>query len=350
MENNQLREIFFRPFVFTIFIAPPGWGKTSLILDIYKKNSIKIIFVSPFRALANEFYFRFKDEGLENCFLITKMSEKRSSFKKFMRGDKSLLILTPELLVSDILHEIESVEEKILIVLDELHLFYYWGLTFRPALWEAFMGVLNSGQPTLGLSATFDKTLITSLKKDFSNFLPLQQLIFINIGNQKLKNLPKKSTLFPPKKISFFKNCFRRRLLYQLKKEDQGVILVFCRFRREVDLWVSELKDRGYSVLGCKGGEVNKFLEDYRRNKMIQCICTTSALSHGVNLLNVSKVFFSYPVRNRDLWFQMVGRGGRTGEAFEFFGYNSFLKKERVLFLFLKAILYDFYIYIFGLL
>jgi superfamily II helicase len=128
------------------------------------------------------------------------------------------------------------------------------------------------------------------------------------------------------------------------------VILVFCRFRKEVDLWVSQLKNRGYNVLGCKGGEVNKFLEDYRGNKMIQCICTTSALSHGVNLLNVSKVFFSYPVTNRDLWFQMVGRGGRTGEAFEFFGYNSFLKKERGLFLFLKAILYDFYIYIFGLL
>ena len=346
MKSSNLKDICFRHSVLTIFIAPPSWGKTGLILDIYRDNSIKILFVSPLRALANEFYFRLVDEGLEDCYLIKKMGEKRSLFKRFITAKKSLLIITPEIMNSGILHEISIVKEKVLIVLDELHLFYYWGLSFRPALWENFMGVVNSGQPILGLSATFDESLIESLKTDYDTFFGVKDLIFINIGNQKLRKYPRRVILFPPKCLFFFKNSFKRRLLYQIKKERKGAILVFCRFRGEVDYWVQYLKERGHKVIGCKGGEVNAFLEDYRKVKNIRCIFTTSALSHGVNLLDISKVFFSYPVENRDLWFQMVGRAGRRGEDFEFYGYNSFLGKKGRILAIVKAALYDFYIYV----
>ena len=208
------------------------------------------------------------------------------------------------------------------------------------------MGVVNSGQPVLGLSATFDERLIESLKKDLDIFFGVEDLIFINIGNQKLRKYPKNVILLPPKRLFFFKNSFERRLLHQLKKERAGVILVFCQFRGEVDYWVKNLKGLGYKVIGCKGGEVNIFLDEYRKAKNIRCICTTSALSHGVNLLNISKVFFSYPVKNRDLWFQMVGRAGRRGEDFEFYGYNSFLGKKGRFLAIVKAALYDFYIYV----
>ena len=93
--------------------------------------------------------------------------------------------------------------------------------------------------------------------------------------------------------------------------------------------------------MGCKGGEVGVFLEKFYELKDLDCICTTSALSHGVNLGTVRGVFFTYPVKNKDLWFQMVGRGGRRGEDFEFFGFNSFLGKQNSFLCFVRAIAMD---------
>ena len=109
---------------------------------------------------------------------------------------------------------------------------------------------------------------------------------------------------------------------------------------------MKELRGLGFNVLGCKGGEVSLFLEKLYEFKDLQCICTTSALSHGVNLGIVRGVFFTYPVENRDFWFQMVGRGGRRGEKFEFFGFNSFLGKKSRFLCFIQAIVMDLFIFL----
>ena len=152
--------------------------------------------------------------------------------------------------------------------------------------------------------------------------------------------------LFPSKKFPFFRGMLKRRLIRTLKQDGNGIILVFCYRRTEVDSLVRDLNSRGFKVLGCKGGEVGAFLEKFYEAKSLDCICTTSALSHGVNLGTVRGVFFTYPVKNKDLWFQMVGRGGRTGEDFEVFGFNSFLGKQNSFLYFVRAIVMDLFIFL----
>ena len=347
MENIKINDISMGERRLTILMAPPGWGKTSLILDLYKSGNKKVIFVSPLRALANEFYERLKKDKFEGCSLIQNYSEVKPLFRQFVLARKAILIVTPELISSMISNELEgSLIGETLIVLDEFHLFFYWGLDFRPVMWEVFMEATNSGYPLLALSATFDQSLINFFRSNFKNFLNFEKIIFINLGNQCLKNKPKKIILFPPKKFPFSKNMLKRRLIRTLRLKGKGILLVFCYRRMEVDALVRELSELGFKALGCKGGEVGAFLEQFTRVKEVDCICTTSALSHGVNLGTVRGVFFTYPVKNKDLWFQMVGRGGRRGEDFEFFGFNSFLGKQNSFVYFVRAILMDLFMFL----
>ena len=146
-------------------------------------------------------------------------------------------------------------------------------------------------------------------------------------------------------KTPFKDKHFIGRLIRTLKQGGNGIILVFCYRRTEVDSLVRDLNSRGFKVLGCKGGEVGTFLEKFYEVKGLDCICTTSALSHGVNLGTVRGIFFTYPVKNKDLWFQMVGRGGRRGESFEFFGFNSFLGKQNSFLCLVRAIVMDLFMF-----
>ena len=92
-----------------------------------------------------------------------------------------------------------------LIVLDEFHLFFYWGLGFVPVMWEVFMEASNSGYPILALSATFDQSLINFFTTSFKIFLDFEQVLFINLGNQCLKNKPRRIVLFLQRNFLFLK-------------------------------------------------------------------------------------------------------------------------------------------------
>lgn len=102
------------------------------------------------------------------------------------------------------------------------------------------------------------------------------------------------------------------------------VFLYFCRSRREVDQLVERYGRLNLEVLGCKGGEVDLFLENLKNRSRPQVIFSTTCLSHGVNLPPISKVFISYTVENKDFWIQMAGRGGRRGEKYEVYTLESF--------------------------
>ena len=108
MEKIRINDISLGEKRLTVLMAPPGWGKTSLILDLYKSGNKKVIFVSPLRALANEFYERLKRDRFEGCYLIRCYSEVKPLFRQFISAKKGILIVTPELISSTISNELEG--------------------------------------------------------------------------------------------------------------------------------------------------------------------------------------------------------------------------------------------------
>ena len=310
-------------------LAPPGWGKTRILRSLYGEFDRKIIFISPLKALAAEF----AGSDLEGIFYISKRAE-REKLNQFIKKRKAILVLTPEMMDEGYFLEFASLGADYLLVFDEFHLFYFWGWDFRPLLWESAMGLSETGIAILGLSATFGEDWITRWNEDFKN--SCEKLYLLNLGNQILKNRPQEFYWVP------FKSVFMRRFFHEMK--GGGVILYFCKYRSEVDWWVEYFTLKRVNVLGCKGGEVTEFVKNLKKMPQPECIFATSALSHGVNLPSVKKIFISYQVKDLNFWIQMVGRGGRRGEPFELFHQDKFERKFRV-----KLFLFDIYLRLISL-
>jgi ATP-dependent DNA helicase RecQ len=297
---------------FVLFLAPPGWGKTRLLANLFHEFERKIIFVSPLRALAEEFLKSF--EKNPNVLIMRKRSE-GEIFDKFLKKKKGILILTPELFKERYFLELSNLDDNHLLVLDEFHLFYTWGLDFRPILMEVLMGLAATPLPMLGLSATIGDT--NKIYQDFT--LNFEHCFLINLGNQTLMRPPVNVFWFLSKKV------FNRRFLFELGRKKEGVFLYFCQYREEVDKWVNYCKKKGIKALGCKGGQVAQFVLELENVENLSCIFSTTALSHGVNLPSIRKVFIGYRVWDKDFWIQMTGRGGRRGESFELYHFDGYL-------------------------
>lgn len=292
---------------FTLMLAPPGWGKTTLILNIYNEFEGKVIFISPLRALAMEFYKR--ASSFKNVYSLLDGQNHCDVEEDFLKAKKSMLVLTAERLSEKIIEK--SSEESTLLIFDEFHLFYYWGHSFRPLLFDKLMSAANHGSQMMGLTATMDSDLLKTWRNDFT--VAVDHLYLLNLGNQKLLNKPSKIFNFSMLSKGVFYRAFFREVF---NNDNPKTILFFCRFRKDVEMWLEFSKRRKLSAIGCVGGAVEKFIEDLEENPGPKCIFSTSALSHGVNLPTISHVFIDHAVENKDFWIQMVGRGGRDGSSF----------------------------------
>lgn len=270
-----------------ILTSPPASGKTYWIARL--KDSFphdQILVISPLRALADE------------C---------QQSWKE------SVIVMTPE----------EWLGKKVfpgIVIFDEYHLYLYWGDTFRPLMWEMFYEVTSESHLTFFLTATMNREMEEMIKTYSCQF---NSITWCNFGNQKLKYYPK----------AFIKAPSRKWLLKQIKNEESNgeVKLIFCQYREEVHAMDKELKLAGYSCVSCVGGEAKLMKEKLLKIPNPDFIIATTVLSHGVNLPDIRRVYFLYPVENLDFWIQMVARGGRRGKSYDVFAMEKpFLLKWSV--------------------
>ena len=315
---------------FCLFLAPPAWGKTQLIKTFWQTTPVNIVYVSPLRALANEFYGCLKEsfpQRQKDLFLIHSQKESIEFAEKLKerkaKGGNFFLIGTPETLSEKFFEEVERKSEKILVIMDEYHLWFEWGDSFRPLLWENFFRICNLENVSfLGLSATLsEKQQQWTLEACQLNF---DSVSLINGGNYILK--------YPPSFLySFYfipsPSFFLKTLLLQSKG-----VLVFLPFRQQVLQWHRWALKNGLCSLYCLGGETTRFQEELAALQkqtenplVIHCIFSTIALGHGVNLPEIEKVIIFFKEKNPSFWIQMVGRGGRRGAPYQAFVYNSFL-------------------------
>jgi ATP-dependent DNA helicase RecQ len=309
---------------FTLLTAPVAAGKTRQIIEFYKEEDFKIIFVSPLRALANEIFEKLNSEH-KRIYLLGGKTSNQECMVDFLQAKKAFLVATMELLNEEFLEAVATQKDKVLFVLDEFHLVYMWGQSFRLVLHDRFLGILETNASVLGLTATMSEETMKLLVNDLSYHSNLW--FHLDFGNQKLFRPPQKIHTFSPLEKAFFSRTFWR----ELRKKPRGIVyLVFCSYRGEVDELAQRAKRLGFSSIGCVGGEVEKFLHELeQKQNKVDIIFSTTSLSHGVNLPEISKVFISYEVGNYDFWLQMVGRGGRQGANYEVYTFDKYHFNQR---------------------
>lgn len=261
-----------------ILTAPPASGKTHLISDLISQLDEPPLFISPLRALANE------------CLL---------------KWGRTCTVMTPE-------EWIKKTPSARVLILDEFHLYFYWGDSFRPQMWEAFYALVEACEVVILLTATLTSEMIETIKTFSCHF---DHMIWIDHGNQCLKNRPIRY-------IKSFSQAWLEKYLMSMNNLS-GVTLVFCAYRSEVFEWEKKLRQKGHRVWTCVGGEASLFSLKVQSEHPPHFIVATTVLSHGVNLPQISRIIFLYKVKNLDFWIQMVARGGRRGEDFEVFSLEN---------------------------
>lgn len=284
-------ELFRKKHSFILLLAPPASGKTSFLLKLerdYRDRGYEWVFVSPLRALAEEFE--------------TRVHQHSSSMKVF----------TAEKLLNKC-YEGFFEDEKALFVLDEFHLIYFWGLSFREKLWEFWMKLSVSKARVLGLTATYPRELEREVLGDIAR--NYSQFYKIDCGNLVFKNPPEKKVWLP----SWAKKSWRDFIELEIRslRGTERRVLLFTSYRKSVDYWLKVGENSGVLSLGCKGGEVQEFCEKLALGfDKVQFIVSTSCLSHGVNLPAFDRILIDHEV-NLSMWVQMAARGGRRGENFD---------------------------------
>jgi superfamily II DNA or RNA helicase len=286
-----------------ILTAPPGWGKTYKLLDAIKSCERRVLFIFPLRALCDEVQVSSTKLGIDVLNIRNNDDLKCMAQRKY-----KLVISTPEMV-----KDFDYFANEYVVILDEFHLFYYWGDTFREKMLNLYFEITSYSVPILFLTATLGDELRGRLKTELQcNY---KNIYHLDYGNQKIKNIPNSVYFYP----SWLKNWLTDDIKYSKKC---GVSLVFCKYRSEVKYWKNLLESMDYSVLDCVGGEAASFVYKLNNSKNPDFIIATSVVSHGVNLPNITQVYFMSEIENLDFYIQMVGRGGRAGDKFSIHVFN----------------------------
>jgi len=136
-----------------VLTAPPASGKTHLISSLIGELNHTPLVICPLRALANE------------C---------------MSKWGASCVVMTPE-------EWLKKGKTSRVVILDEFHLYYYWGDTFRPQMWEAFYEIVQHAELVILLTATLTKEMLEEIKKFHCHF---DRMTWVDHGNQQLKNKP----------------------------------------------------------------------------------------------------------------------------------------------------------------
>lgn len=278
---------------FHLIYAPPGHGKTTGLLTLFRELEVGLVFLSPLRAIAEEVFKRAQAQGLEVQWRALNAPKQKtfvvSTFESFK----------PELFDP----------KRFIFVIDEVHLIYYWGEDFRPRLFESFYDLAELGGVVMGLTASLAPTLYPRFKADI--MMGFDEFHLYDLGGGELLFRPKFSW-----GLTLLSVAEQLMMIALTLKFYRGRALIFCRTRAEV-AWVSEFLERRHlRVASCLGGEVEQFLAQCHTQGEPQVIVATTVLSHGVNLGAIRLVCFLSQVDKSDFYLQMCARGGRDGGGF----------------------------------
>src|SRR6202000_2353282 len=142
---------------YLLALLPAGGGKSVCFqVPALAKDGICIV-VSPLIALMKDQVENLKAKGIEAVSIVSGMSKREIdiALDSCIYGDVKFLYLSPERLLSELVHERIKYMKVNLIAVDEAHCISQWGYDFRPPyLHIADLRDLHPDVPVLALTAT----------------------------------------------------------------------------------------------------------------------------------------------------------------------------------------------------
>ncbi len=280
----------------TLIVAPIGSGKTRFIRELSLRLDQPIVFFSPLRSIVDELckyqdVIEYSGDRLDKKGALSLLMQK-----------KVMMVLTPESLNQEAWQLLKRLRP--LFVLDEFHLFYTWGHSFREALRTFIEDLYIERFQVVGLSATISDQVKKDVILDHS--LNDNDLYYLNLGNFQFQNNPSSHKYLKKNELIYLV------IIYFIFTKKRSI--VFVKTRTDVLDVRNYLIRFGVDSSTCIGGESREFYKEggYKEKRVI---IATSVLSHGVNLGKIDNVFITYHT-DKTLRAQMIGRGGRLGNRY----------------------------------
>lgn len=324
-----------------LIVAPTASGKTeaaflpiiSSILD-QPKPSIRILYISPLKALINDQFSRV----LELCKLtnitVTKWhgDADNSKKQKLVKQPEGILLITPESLEALLINKTEYISSMFqyldYIVIDEIHNF---AINERGSQLNSLLNriqhLLKKDIQKIGLSATLSDDGINDIKQWLLNCANKNHEIksIVDNSNKNIQGIIKSYIVKTDDKDIPIETSLSDDLLSILINKKS---LIFANNKNLLEEYCDELRDKcteSYNslVVGIHHGSLSKEIREeteyqLKNSQSIAVFCTNT-LELGIDISNIDQIIFLQAPFSVSSLTQRLGRSGRSENSKKIF-------------------------------
>ena len=325
-EKRDFRDLF--------ITAPTGAGKSLLFqlpaIHLAERCGAVTIVITPLIALMKDQVTQLENERHVTCatYLNSTLTfeEREKRIAQIRSGEKSIVYLAPELLVSTPLEALTGGRRVGLFVIDEAHIVTSWGKDFRADYWylgDFLNGLRRNGVrfPVLCLTATAVYGGTEDVVNETIASLFLSDPI-IYLGSVRRNNIRFEIRHVAPKSVTGGVEAFKVKRAAEVVKvfvEKKEKALVYCPFTTQVDDIYAALDPATRLKVKRYYGTLDKETRDeaqnsFRSGESVVMICT-KAFGMGVDVKDIRSVYHFAPTGSLADYVQEIGRAGREKAA-----------------------------------
>ncbi len=292
-------------------ILPTGAGKSLIYqyISITSKPGIVLV-ISPLLSLMKDQVDSLNKFGIESMYCNSSQDEleQMSALSKAVQGKIKILYVSPEKALSQYFYTMLKKMDLKLIAIDEAHCISQWGHDFRPeysGLYKIRELFPNKKIPIVALTATATKRV----KEDISNSLNLNypEIITNSFERENLEF-----------SVEYFESDTDKneKLIELIDSVLTGRIIIYCSTRKKVDEVNDFLKANAYKAVKYHAGQKDtvriKTHNSYSLGKN-RILVATNAFGMGVDYPDVRIVIHYQVPASIESYYQEAGRAGRDG-------------------------------------
>ncbi len=299
-----------------LVIMPTGGGKSICYqLPALLKEGFALV-ISPLISLMNDQVRSMRSNGIFASAIHsgTSQQETKEILNQIEQGDLKILYVSPERALSSRFVEFISAQNISLIAIDEAHCVSIWGNDFRPE-YAKLQGLIRyfPDASVIALTATADK----ATQEDICQQLNLKEAkTYLASFERPNIYLSAKAGIQRLDQIKGF-----------IRRQDGHPGIVYCLARKTTESIATALRKLGYKVEAyhaeIDNGTRKKIQEDFQYDRL-QIVCATIAFGMGIDKPNIRWVIHYNLPKNIENYYQEIGRAGRDGQPAETMMFYSF--------------------------